>query len=399
MGSKRIYVLLIEDDEDDYIMVRDFLSDSSPERFILEWSRSYEDALAALETRRYDVFLVDYRLGARSGLEVLEEITVHSRAPVIFLTGQGDYLVDMEAMRAGAADYLVKGQINSPLLERSIRYAIERKRVEDDLVAAREELEKRVLERTAELAKSNEDLLREISERKRVEEALLENSRKLEFFAYSVTHDLKSPTVAIHGLVRLFHSRYGSGLGERARNICEQILKATEHILALVEKINCYIATKGAPLTLERIEVGEVVEAIRKEFELPLGRRRIALVGPHGKPEFKADKLSILRLFRNLVDNALKYGGEPLTKITVSHRETGDFHILSVGDDGIGIREEDYGKIFNLFQRNSTSTGTEGAGLGLAIVKEIAEKHRGSAWVEPGYGSGVCFSVSISKTL
>ena len=118
-------VLLVEDDEDDYVIIRDLLSEM--DRFELEWVTDYDDALKAIERKEHDVCLLDYRLGERSGLEFLREALERGhKGPIILLTGQGDREVDLEAMQAGAADYLVKGQIDAPLLERSIRYAFTR---------------------------------------------------------------------------------------------------------------------------------------------------------------------------------------------------------------------------------------------------------------------------------
>ena len=124
-NNARLRVLLVEDDEDDYVIIRDLLSEM--ERFELEWVTGYDDALEAIEREEHDVCLLDYRLGERSGLELLREVSQRGyKVPSILLTGQGDREVDLEAMQAGAADYLVKGQIDAPLLERSIRYAFTR---------------------------------------------------------------------------------------------------------------------------------------------------------------------------------------------------------------------------------------------------------------------------------
>ncbi len=118
-------VLLVEDDEDDYVIIRDLLSEMG--RFELEWVTNYDHALEAIEREEHDVYLLDYHLGERSGLELLREaLRKGCKGPIILLTGQGDREVDLEAMQAGAADYLVKGQIDAPLLERSIRYAFTR---------------------------------------------------------------------------------------------------------------------------------------------------------------------------------------------------------------------------------------------------------------------------------
>src|SRR4028119_454838 len=118
-------VLLVEDDEDDYVIIRDLLSEM--EKFELNWVTDYDHALEMIERKEHDVCLLDYRLGERSGLELLREALERGcQGPIILLTGQGDREVDLEAMQAGAADYLVKGQIDAPLLERSIRYAFTR---------------------------------------------------------------------------------------------------------------------------------------------------------------------------------------------------------------------------------------------------------------------------------
>lgn len=124
-------ILLIDDDEDDYVVTRDLLSESKGLKHELQWVHSYEEALEAIGLNEHDVYLLDYRLGAHTGLDLLRNAASNGcRAPIILMTGQGDQEVDYKAMKAGAADYLVKGDLNAPLLERSIRYAIERKRTE-----------------------------------------------------------------------------------------------------------------------------------------------------------------------------------------------------------------------------------------------------------------------------
>ncbi len=129
--EKTIHVLLVDDDEDDYVLTRDLLAKAVEIRFDLEWMDAYEAGLKALEQARHDVCLVDYRLGERNGLELLREAIARGyTAPIIMLTGQGDRAVDVAAMQAGAADFIDKGRLNAPLLERSIRYAIERNQAE-----------------------------------------------------------------------------------------------------------------------------------------------------------------------------------------------------------------------------------------------------------------------------
>ncbi|MEX1056004.1 MAG: PAS domain S-box protein, partial [Rhodothermales bacterium] len=130
--KEHVDVLIIEDDEDDYFIARSLLSKTTGIECDLDWAHDYDEGLATLQSKHYDVCLVDYRLGSRDGLQLLREAGEHGvDTPMILLTGQGDYEVDVKAMMAGAADYLVKGQIDAQLLERSIRYARERKRADE----------------------------------------------------------------------------------------------------------------------------------------------------------------------------------------------------------------------------------------------------------------------------
>jgi two-component system, LuxR family, sensor kinase FixL len=178
-GDGPVRVLLIEDDEDDYLLTRDLLAEIGPGRYALEWVRSYAAGAEALARQAHDVCLLDYRLGAHHGLDLVRPPFVDGK-PIILLTGQDDPDVDLRAMRAGAADYLVKGQIDARTLERAIRYALAHKHTEAMLRQLQTELESRVEQRTAQLARANDELRREMAERRRVEDARLESQRWLE---------------------------------------------------------------------------------------------------------------------------------------------------------------------------------------------------------------------------
>ena len=134
MPATPVRVLLVDDDEDDYIITRDLISQIRDHRYQLEWVDNYDAALTALHRHEHDICLLDFRLGSRTGLELLQESrSLSGRLPMILLTGQGDHEIDMEAMKAGAADYLIKGQLDADKLERAIRYAIEGQHAEERL--------------------------------------------------------------------------------------------------------------------------------------------------------------------------------------------------------------------------------------------------------------------------
>ncbi len=292
---------------------------------------------------------------------------------------------------------LQEGKILGAVL--TFRDITQRKLAQEELNKYRDHLEELVKERTTELAMANEQLVGEIEERRRAEDALQDSSEKLKLFAYSVVHDLKSPAIGIHGLTQFLHKQYNHLFDEKGAMYCEQVLKLSEHVGALVEQINVFIATKATPLLIEPLELKNILCILRDEFSSRLSIRRIDWIEPEIKVDFTADRISILRAFRNLIDNAFKYGGDQLSKIRIEYEESADFHIFSVSNDGAEIKEIDAERIFGVFQRDSSSKGIEGAGLGLAIVKEIVERHGGKVWMEPYCRNESTFNLSISKNL
>jgi len=130
MQNPSVRVLLIEDDQDDYVLTRELLREIDGDRFHLDWAPTYEDGLKRLQAGLHDVYLIDYRLGPDSGLQLLREaVQTGLQAPVIMLTGRADREIDMSAMEAGAADYVEKMGLDAQRLERSIRYSLERSRL------------------------------------------------------------------------------------------------------------------------------------------------------------------------------------------------------------------------------------------------------------------------------
>jgi signal transduction histidine kinase len=158
-------------------------------------------------------------------------------------------------------------------------------------------------------------------------------------------------------------------------------LKASEQIVDLVEKIYTFISAKETPVVIEKVALAEVFNLVRQEFRTQFEHRRLYWKEPEHAPDIFADRLSLMRILRNLVENALKYGGDGLTGIQINYSDDGVRHLICVTDDGAGLRESDRKKIFALFSRSKHSSGVQGAGLGLAIVKELARQHKGEGGV------------------
>lgn len=243
-------------------------------------------------------------------------------------------------------------------------------------------------------------VIRDISRRKKIENDLKQTSEKIKLFAFSIAHDLKTPAVALHGLAKLLADKYGDTLNEKGRSFCTNIMGASEQIVSLVDKINTYITTRENPLNIEYISPREILQLIHDEFSTRLNVLDVKWAVPDDMPEkIAADRIALIRVMRNLIDNSLKYGGENLTRIEIGFKETLDHHIFSVANNGRVINKDDLQKIFGIFERKGYSRETSGTGLGLAIVKEIVEQHHGESWVESRQGKGMIFFFSISRNL
>ena len=132
--SDTIRILLVDDEEDFYVLTRELLAGIPGNRYEVDWAGSYDTALGILEADQHAVWLVDYRLGVHDGLELMREaLNRGNRAPMILMTGQGDHEIDMAAMKLGASDYLQKQHMDARTLERSIRYALERARGQESV--------------------------------------------------------------------------------------------------------------------------------------------------------------------------------------------------------------------------------------------------------------------------
>ena len=228
-GDGIIKLLLVDDDEDDFIMTRDLLAEIEYGTYDLDWVDSYEKALEEIEQQNHDVLMFDYRLGANSGLELLQQVFQSGcRVPIILLTGQGDREIDVKAMKAGATDYLIKGQIDSALLERAIRHAIERRQSE--------------------------------SERERLQQELFQTQKmeSIGMLAGGIAHDFNNLLQVILGYVqKLKVSMDSSNVYCEELNLIEV---AADKAAALTNQLLSY-ARKGK-YVVESIDPGKVVEEV-----------------------------------------------------------------------------------------------------------------------------------------
>jgi PAS domain S-box-containing protein len=227
----------------------------------------------------------------------------------------------------------------------------------------------------------------DITERKAIEQQLREVNRDLEAFVYSVSHDLRTPLTPILGYAEYLISNYQDKLDENALDCLEEIEKAGNRMLVLIEDL-LLLASVGH---LERPEQPVDVEALVQEVVADLGPKIITsgvTIHLQTLPTVHAPRTLLRQVFDNLIGNAIRYGGVEGGAIDVGGVQYDDRTRYYVRDHGAGIPDKERKQIFNLFCRGSTSKHTKGTGVGLALVLKIARLYGGEAWVEETSGGG-----------
>lgn len=369
MPMQHVKLLLVDDDEDDYLLARDLLDEITRGPYTLDWVSSYDEGVAILQENRHDLCLMDYRLGSRDGIELLRQAQpLGFTGPVILLTGMHQGEVDMQALEAGAVDYLVKNGLTSEQLARSIRYALARREME-----------------------------RERVERLRAE---ADNRSKSEFLAH-LSHELRTPMSAILGFTELLLS---TTTDEDAKGYLHVVHRNGKHLLGLLNDILDLSKIEAGKLELELHSI-DFSSFITDAYFLMYGAaadKDIALrvEAPEPLPKkITTDATRLRQVVLNLMGNAIKFtdSGEVVLGIKLVRIDDRLLLEFCVRDTGVGIQKDALEEVFLPFVQ-ARSTGAEfraGTGLGLAISRQLARRLGGDIQVssEPGQGSEFRFTL------
>lgn len=273
-----------------------------------------------------------------------------------------------------------------------------------ELVQAKEHLETRVRQRTTELSSTNTKLEGEISVRKQIEvkqrEILtkLENANKdLSDFAYIVSHDLKAPLRGIKTLTDWISADYADKIDENGREQMNLVSNRVDRMHNLIEGILQYSRVGRIKEKLARVDLNEIVPEI---IDLIAPPPNISITIENELPEIICEPTRITQVFQNLLSNAVKYMDKPQGIIRVGCVEENGYWKFNVADNGPGIEEKYFEKVFQMFQTLSPRDEFESTGVGLTVIKKIVEMYGGKIWIEsePGKGSNFIFTFLKQET-
>lgn len=378
--SGYLNVLLVEDNPADADLVLEMLeeTDGYPRRFQLVHASRVSAALALLDSDTFDAVLLDLTLPDSFGLETFRRVQAHIPSmPIVVLSGLTDEAVAAQAVRDGAQDYLIKGQIDGRLLTRAIQYAVERKR------AASERMQ--LIEREAEArarAEAAESLLQARDE-----------------FLSVAAHELKTPLTSLQVIAQLLLRRIGRGqIGdmERLQDALKTMDEQVGRLAILVTQLLEMVRLQGGRLVLEpaHANLAELVTGVVARQRAWNTTHEVMLAAPE-EAWVVVDSFRIEQVVANLLENAVKYSPAG-SQIDVELRcPAGEPVELRVRDRGIGIPPEHRSRIFEQFYRAHSADHRSGMGLGLYICREVVELHGGQITAEFPEDGGSCFIVRL----
>lgn len=375
-----IRILYIEDNETDYLLLRELLLDINNTEYAITLAKSYDQGVLEIDKHlsgdRYDVVLIDNNIGARSGINfIVEQRKRILDIPMILITGNDNIEIDKTAMHCGASDYISKNDMSAKLIERIIRFSIERKKEERLLYQALETSEK-----ATEMA---------------------ENATKLkDKFVSLVVHDIRSPMATTIGMLELFMSSGKNTFTEKQQRLMSKCVASNRALLQMVEEVLNINRLKSGKIILSKtfFDAKYLADEMIQRLDFSITEKFLT-VDNHlpVKTRLYGDRALIGEVIQNLLTNAIKFS-DVGDKISVVLNPNGD---VAVQDQGRGIPEELIPKLFAIEEKVSTpgTAGEVGTGFGLPFSFDIMLAHLGELKVQSILGDGSTFTVCLRKVI
>jgi signal transduction histidine kinase len=419
MTKPQIRVLIVEDDLVDRMACRRALAQDPDYEFVLSEAETGREGLQLAHAQKPDCVLLDYRLPDLNGLEFLAEFRNdlgEIPVPVLMLTGAGNVLVAVEAMKHGAQDYLIK-DVNRQYLEllpaviqrvlREQQTLMEKKQAEAELWQHRWRLEELVAKRTDELAEANKQLRQDVAERECVQAELTHakaaaekaNLAKSNFIS-RMSHELRTPLNAILGFAQLIEAGSPKPTPTQMARLTE-ILHGGWYLLELINEILDLAVIESGTLSLSRVPVSliDVMRECQAMVEPQAQQRDITInFLPFDHTWFvSADRTRLKQVLINLLTNAIKYNRAQGT-VEVKCTCTPERIRINIKDTGMGLPLELQKQLFQPFNRLGQEGGTvEGTGIGLVVTKQLVELMGGTIGVKSIVGVGSDFRFELNR--
>ena len=392
-------VLYVDDEESNLIVFK-----SSFRRYYdIYLSKSGAEGLEILKQQDIDVIITDQRMPGMTGVEFLKQLPEDLLAIRMVLTGFSDVAAIIDAINSGKVYRYITKPWDKDELKITIDNAIEALRLRKknqllikELQETNEQLEQKVVERTAALEKA----LSEINEQKQELEDL--NATKDKFFSI-VAHDLRNPMSSLAGFASML-SEYGEQMTpEEISKFSKNLHHSIKNALSLVENLLTWASTQMNKINHEPrlVDINKVVSETLAQLSTTADSKGISLVGElNAGCSVYADENHLRLVLRNLITNAIKFTEEE-GKVTLSTRTEGSAKaIISISDTGVGMSKEKLDSLFKIGQNHSSNgtAGEKGTGLGLILCKEFVEKNGGTINVSSKKGSGTTFSVELDQS-
>ena len=283
----------------------------------------------------------------------------------------------------------------------------ERKKVEAEREALikelelRQELLKKQRQELEDSRRAIKNVAADLKESKEIleyqKQSLEDVNKELNDFTYIVSHDLKEPLRSIDAYAKFIVDDYHDKFGEEGKHDIERIRANTERMKKLIDDLLELSRLKRRGSTIEEVETEELIGEVKMRLEYAIKQKGVEIVIKNKLPKIFCDRVRLTEVFLNLISNAIKFDDKQKPIIEIGCNDKGGFYEFYVKDNGIGIKEEYFDKIFEIFQRLGKREDVEGTGAGLTIAKKIVQMHRGKIWLESKTGEGSTFYFTIPK--
>jgi signal transduction histidine kinase len=369
-------VLLVEDDPTQAFLIQTLIAEQDPGVFSIEIVGTLGAALVRLAEGGSEAVLLDLTLPDSQGLATVERVRRQPpEVPIVVLTGREDCTIGMEAVKRGAQDYVSKNGASGELLVRTLNYAIERQRVQQELQSSR---------------------LAQLRQQERLNRELAERNKDLEEFAYVASHDLQEPLRKMISFGDLLERDLGEQISEKVMRDLQFIRGAAERMRNLVGDLLA-LSRVGQPLQQrQQLSLDHCVDSALDVLQGYIEKTGAA-IERDALPEVWGEPLILTQLYQNLISNAIKFCDNGPPRIRITAEQADGCWVFGVADRGIGIKPEYVDQIFRPFQRLHSPGEYDGSGIGLAICRKAVERHGGEIWVESEPERGSHFKFRLGQ--